>query len=63
MQINRYDPDIFFINVTKNVILYIYDDCGCEVSASDIEMIRSIYEKYEDWLDEDCREEIEQRFK
>jgi Domain of unknown function (DUF3885) len=45
------------------VILYIYDDRGCEVSASDIEMIRSIYEKYEDWLDEDCREEIEQRFK
>ena len=59
----RYDPDIFFINVTKSVILYIYDDRGCEVIASDIETIRPIYEKYVNWIDEYCREEIDQRFK
>ncbi|KRG12167.1 DUF3885 domain-containing protein [Lederbergia galactosidilytica] len=57
-----YFPDVYFINVTNNVILYIYDDRGCEVIASDIETIRPLYEKYADWMDEYCREEIEQRF-
>ena len=45
------------------MIFYIYDDRGCEVIASDIETIRPIYEKYVDWIDEYCREEIDQRFK
>ena len=58
-----YDPDVFFINVTKNVILYIYDDRGCQVIASDIETIRPIYEKYADWIDGYYREEINKRFK
>ncbi|MCM3655358.1 DUF3885 domain-containing protein [Metabacillus litoralis] len=58
-----YDPDVFFINVTKNVILYIYDDRGCEVIARDIETIRPLYEKYTNWVDEYCRDEINQRFK
>ena len=57
-----YEPDVFFIDVTNNVIFYIYDDRGCEVIASDIETIRPIYEKYADWVDEYCREEINQRF-
>ena len=59
----RIDPDVFFINVTKNVILYIYDDRGAEVIASDLETIRLIYEKYGDMIDEYCREEIEHQFK
>ena len=59
----RFDPDVFFINVTKNVILYIYDDRGVEVIASDLETIRLIYEKYGDMIDEYCREEIEHQFK
>lgn len=58
-----YEPDVFFVNVTKNLIFYIYDDRGCEVIASDIETIRPIYEKYGDWLDDYYREEIDQRFK
>ena len=28
-----------------------------------LETIRPIYEKYVDWIDEYCREEIDQRFK
>lgn len=58
-----YYPTIFFINVTRNVILYIYDDRGCEVLASDIETIRPIYEKYNNWIDEYSRDEINLRFK
>jgi len=58
-----YEPDVFFINVTNNTVFYIYDDRGCEVISRDIETIRPIYEKYTDWVDDYCCEEINQRFK
>ncbi len=58
-----YEPDVFFINVTRDVIFYIYDDRGCEVIGSDIEKIRPLYEKYADWIDEYSREEIDNHFK
>lgn len=57
-----YEPDVFFVNITKNVIFYIYDDRGCEVIASDLDTIRPIYERFNDWIDDYCREEIDLRF-
>ncbi|WP_134683890.1 DUF3885 domain-containing protein [Brevibacillus migulae] len=39
-----YYPDLFFINATKNVIFFIYDDRGCEVIAADKEVIRPLCE-------------------
>jgi len=56
-------PDVFFINITKNVIFFIYDDRGCEVIATNNKTIYPIYEKYGDRLDEYSREEIINRFK
>ncbi|WP_036132594.1 DUF3885 domain-containing protein [Lysinibacillus sphaericus] len=56
-------PDVFFINITKNVIFFIYDDRGCEVIATNNETIYPLYEKYGDWIDEYSREEIVKRFK
>lgn len=58
-----YYPDVFFINVTKNIIFFIYDDRGCELIACDKETIRSLYEKYDGWVDEYDREEINRRFR
>ncbi|KJL02901.1 MULTISPECIES: DUF3885 domain-containing protein [Priestia] len=58
-----YYPDLFFVNVTKNLIFFIYDDRGCEVIARDKESIRSTYEKYYHLVDENCRTEINQLFK
>lgn len=55
-------PDVFFINMTKNVIFFVYDDRGCEVIASDKETIRPLYEKYGDWIPEYNQEEINERF-
>ena len=51
-------PDVFFINITKNVIFFIYDDRGCEVIATNKETILPIYEKYSDWLDEYSRDKM-----
>ncbi|KOS66751.1 hypothetical protein AEA09_16760 [Lysinibacillus contaminans] len=56
-------PDVFFINITKNVIFFIYDDRGCEIIATNKETIYPLYEKYGDWFDEYSREEIVKRFK
>lgn len=56
-------PDVFFINMTKNVIFFIYDDRGCEVIATNKETIFPLYKKYGDWIDEYSREEIIKRFK
>ena len=58
-----YYPDVFFVNTTKNVIFYIYDDRGCEVIATDKEVIRSLFDKYHDWIAEYNREEIVEKFK
>ena len=55
-------PDIFFINVTKNAIFFIYDDRGCEVIAADKETLRPLYKKYSEWFYEFDREEIKQLF-
>ncbi|MBU8569508.1 DUF3885 domain-containing protein [Bacillus subtilis] len=45
-------PDVFFVNITKDIIFFIYDDCGCEVIALDFKRIRPLYEKYHDWVEE-----------
>lgn len=57
-----YEPDVFFVNSTRNLIFYMYDDRGCEVIASDIEMIRQLYTKYRNWVDKHYREAIAERF-
>ena len=45
-------PDVFFVNITKNIIFFIYDDRGCEVIALDFKRIRPLYEKYHNWVEE-----------
>lgn len=57
-----YDPDVFFINASKNIILYIYDDRGCEVIAKDVVAIRPLYEKYKEWVDEHYIKEVDHLF-
>ncbi len=56
------DPDVFFVNRTKNIVFYMYDDRGCEVIAQNIEAIRSLYDTYRNWVDCAYREGTEERF-
>ncbi|HDR7590124.1 hypothetical protein BW899_24785 [Bacillus mycoides] len=55
-------PDVFFINVTKDIIMFIYDDRGCGVIAKNKEKIRDLYEKYKEWIPEYERESIDDLF-
>lgn len=57
-----YYPDVFFINVSKNLIYFIYDDRGCEVIAADKETLRPVYEKYPEWLYEYNRADMKRLF-
>jgi len=54
-------PDVFFVNVTKNVIFFIYDDRGCEVIGLDKQQMKKLYEKYRQWIEEVDLEEIERK--
>lgn len=54
-----YYPDVFFVNTTKDIIFFVYDDRGCEVIALTAEKLRPLYEKHYDWVDEVDRERIE----
>ena len=56
-------PDVFFVNVTKDIIFFIYDDRGCEVIARDVDRIRPLYVKYNDWVEEVDRKRIESGLK
>lgn len=53
-------PDVFFVNITKDIIFYVYDDRGCEVIACDLDRLRPIYEKHYDWIKEIDKQRIEQ---
>jgi len=52
-------PDVFFVNITKDIIFFVYDDRGCEVIAQKADGLGQLYEKFYDWVDEIDRERIE----
>ncbi|MEH7457675.1 DUF3885 domain-containing protein [Bacillus sp. JJ1127] len=56
-------PDVFFVNATKDIIMFIYDDRGCEVIAKNKEIIRYLYKKYKNWIPCYERESIDDLFK
>ncbi|WP_142335153.1 DUF3885 domain-containing protein [Bacillus toyonensis] len=56
-------PDVFLINATKDIVMFIYDDRGCEVIAKNKEIIRGLYEKYKEWIPVYERESIDSLFK
>lgn len=51
--------EIFFINTTKNLIFHMYDDRGLDIIASDVESLRPIYTRFNDWILAFNREEID----
>ena len=51
-------PDVFLINATKDIIMFMYDDRGSEVISKNKETIRNLNEKYKEWIP-DYKEKIE----
>ncbi|GMR66388.1 DUF3885 domain-containing protein [Bacillus sp. MN7755] len=55
--------DVFLINTTKDIIMFMYDDRGCEVITKNKETIRNLYKKYKEWIPNYEQESIDNLFK
>jgi hypothetical protein len=55
-------PDVFFVNITKDIIFFVYDDRGCEVIAREADHLRPLYKKYYDLIEEVDRKRVEKGF-
>jgi len=56
------DGDIYLLNKTSKTIFHLYDDRGLDILAENKEILKSIYEKYNDWILGFDRERIEEIF-
>lgn len=54
---------VYFINSNRKTIFHVYDDRGCDLLATSPETIREVYDKYNDWILDYDRNEIDQVFK
>ena len=53
---------LYFVNETKGTIFYVYDDRGCDLLGVDVGTIRPAYEKFNEWILDYDRTEIDETF-
>ncbi len=53
---------VYFINIKRKTVFHVYDDRGCDLLADSTETIRDIYIKYNSWILDYDREEIDKTF-
>ena len=54
--------EIYFINVDKKLIFQMYDDRGVDIISSDIETLRPIFIKHNNWILDYDRNQIDKHF-
>lgn len=54
--------EIYFVNIDKKLIFNTYDDRGVDIVAAEKETLRPIYEKYNNWLLDYDRKEMDKLF-
>lgn len=54
---------VYFISINRKTIFHVYDDRGCDLLATTPETIRDVYDKYNDWILDYDRNEIDEIFK
>ncbi|WP_025785374.1 DUF3885 domain-containing protein [Sporosarcina sp. D27] len=54
--------EVYFINITRDMIYHLYDDRGCDILAADKNDIRLLYESYNDWILDYDRIAIDETF-
>lgn len=54
--------EVFFINIDRRIIFYMYDDRGLDIIAADIDSLRPVYTKYNHWILESNKDEIDAKF-
>jgi hypothetical protein len=53
---------IYFLNNKRKIIFHVYDDRGCDLLATSPEAIREVYLKYNDWILDYDKDEIDKVF-
>lgn len=53
---------VYFVNVDKETIFHVYDDRGCDVLATSPESISDIYKRYNNWILDYDKPEIDKVF-
>ncbi|ANY65934.1 hypothetical protein BBD42_05240 [Paenibacillus sp. BIHB 4019] len=56
------DGDIYIINETNKTIFHLYDDRGLDIIAEKVEVLRGIYEQYNDWILDYDRKIVDELF-
>ena len=54
--------EVYFINIDNKLIFHMYDDRGLDILSTDIETIRPIYKKHNDWILDYDRKQIDKLF-
>ncbi|WP_420540471.1 DUF3885 domain-containing protein (plasmid) [Paenibacillus polymyxa] len=54
--------DIFLVNETKKSIFYVYDNRGLDVVADNTKTLRTVYDKYNNWILDYDRSRIDKIF-
>ena len=54
---------VYFININRKTIFHAYDDRGCDILATSPKTIKGVYDKYNDWILDYDRNEIDEVFK
>jgi len=58
-----YGPEVYFIHKNKNIIFNLYDDRGLDIIAAQKEDLEDIYQKFNSWILEYDRQEIDRMMK
>ena len=53
---------VYFINASKNLIFYMYDDRGLDIIASKADILKPIYSKFNGWILDTNRTQIDEMF-
>jgi hypothetical protein len=59
----RIEGELYFILDESNTIINIYDDRGMDVGAKSISDLKPLYERFNDWILEYDRKEIDEKFR
>lgn len=54
---------VYFININRKTIFHVYDDRGCDLLATSPTTIKDVYNRYNDWILDYDRPEIDKLFK
>lgn len=60
---NGFVSNVYFADTYNSVLFHVYDDRGADLVATDTELLRPIYEKFNSWILDYDREKITAIFK